>query len=171
MSQASRVRRRLVRWLGPWSSDQRAPKDVRFETIRLEASGDRAMDLVLITPTRRPPVGAVMVVPGLHFGGVEERRMRRFVSVLAHAGLTVAVPNLPDYLEQVLRPGVVDDLALHLLRRGPGSLGAPRLGAVAPTRPMKQPVQAAASQEIPEQSNRDQDQGHGQERKRTENLK
>ncbi len=116
MSQASRVRRRLVRWLGPWSSDERAPQDVHFETLRLKASRDRVMELVLVTPTKRPSVGAVMVVPGLHFGGVEERRMRRFVSVLAHAGLTVAVPNLPDYLEQVLRPGVVDDLALALER-------------------------------------------------------
>lgn len=72
--------------------------------------------MVIVTPRKRAPVGAVLVVPGLHFGGADEPRMGRFISVLAHAGLTVAMPNLPDYLEQVLRPGVVDDLGLALSR-------------------------------------------------------
>ena len=72
------------------------------------------MELVTVTPASRPALGAVLVVPGLHFGGAQEPRMRRFISVLAHAGLAVAMPNLPDYLEQVLRPGVVDDLGVAL---------------------------------------------------------
>ncbi len=72
------------------------------------------MELVIVTPTARRAIGAVLVVPGLHFGGAQEPRMRRFISVLAHAGLVVAIPNLPDYTEQVLRPGVVDDLGLAL---------------------------------------------------------
>jgi pimeloyl-ACP methyl ester carboxylesterase len=74
------------------------------------------MEMVIVTPSQRAPLGAVLVVPGLHFGGADEPRMRRFISVLAHAGLTVALPNLPDYMEQVLRPGVVDDLGLALER-------------------------------------------------------
>ena len=45
------------------------------------------MDLVLVTPTKRASVGAVMVVPGLHFGGVEERiqsgaLLKRFLVML-----------------------------------------------------------------------------------------
>jgi len=86
------------------------------------------MELVVVTPTARRAIGAVLVVPGLHFGGAQEPRMRRFISVLAHAGLVVAIPNLPDYTEQVLRPGVVDDLGLaldHLLASDPPSSRSP----------------------------------------------
>lgn len=74
------------------------------------------MEMVIARPATRPSEGAVLVVPGLHFGGAQETRMRRFIAVLAHAGLTVAVPNLPDYLEQVLRPSVVEDLGVALGR-------------------------------------------------------
>ena len=114
MSEASRVRRRLIRWLGPWSSSRKMPSDVRFSSSWIEAERGREMEVVLATPARRPVVGGVLIAPGLHFGGAEEARMKRFISVLAHAGLAVCAPDIPDYIDQVLRPSAVDDLGRAL---------------------------------------------------------
>ena len=47
--------------------------------------------------------GAVLVLPGLHPDGIDDRRVDRFCRVLARAGATVGLPELPSMTESVMK--------------------------------------------------------------------
>lgn len=112
MSSQLTTRLRLARWLGPWTPAERAPQDVvRTErTVPGAEPGDRPLRLVEMRPRTRPVTGTLIVAPGLHFLGPDDPRMDRFLRVLAHAGLLVCAPALPDYLAQILAPATVGDI-------------------------------------------------------------
>jgi pimeloyl-ACP methyl ester carboxylesterase len=57
-----------------------------------------------------PPLGAYVVVPGLHPQGPDDPRLDRFCRVLAAAGFLVCAPLLPDYLALRLTDDVSRDL-------------------------------------------------------------
>jgi pimeloyl-ACP methyl ester carboxylesterase len=90
------------------------PTDVRWSTVAIEAEGGREMEVALAVPASGPALGGVLIAPGLHFGGAEEARMKRFISILAHGGLAVCAPDIPDYVDQVLRPSAPRDLGRAL---------------------------------------------------------
>ncbi|MEZ4370867.1 MAG: hypothetical protein R3B07_08575 [Polyangiaceae bacterium] len=125
---------RLLRWLGPWTPDHRAPAGLRTtrEVIRAGRlpgvrgfhAGELArpaawrgeapetqLEIVRYYP-RESPVGHFIVVQGLHYQGPDDPRLDRFCRVLAGAGLMVHAPMLPSYLDLLLSPTVSDDLEL-----------------------------------------------------------
>jgi pimeloyl-ACP methyl ester carboxylesterase len=101
-----------MRWLAPGVDETRRPRHVRRQSIAVAGSADgRApFEAWLYSPTRRPPRGCLLVVPGLHFLGPADPRLDRFLTVLAGAGLAVLAPFLPDFVSLGVRRGLVDDL-------------------------------------------------------------
>ena len=53
--------------------------------------------------------GAVLVLPGLHPDGLDDRRVDRFCRVLARAGAIVGVPELPTMTKSVMVPDLIED--------------------------------------------------------------
>jgi pimeloyl-ACP methyl ester carboxylesterase len=66
------------------------------------------MDLRLYVP-KQVPWGAVYLIAGLHFQGTEHPEIRRFASILAHAGILVALPEIPDFVKMHFNPRSIDD--------------------------------------------------------------
>lgn len=97
---------RLARWLGPWAGEDAAPTAVAREAVRLP--GPRGLRAYVYRPAT-PPAGSLFLVPGLHYAGPDDPRMDRFARVLAHGGLLVFAPFLPDFLDLQLRPALIDD--------------------------------------------------------------
>lgn len=58
----------------------------------------------------RAPLGAYLVVPGLHYEGPDDPRLDRFCRILSSAGYLVLAPFLVDWLALRLAPTVIDDL-------------------------------------------------------------
>lgn len=98
---------RLARWLGPWTPDAARPRSVARRTVRV--AGERSFDAWVYRKRGRRPVGALLVLPGLHYLGPADPRLDRFLAVLAEAGLLVFAPFLPDFTALRVSPGVVDD--------------------------------------------------------------
>ncbi len=94
----------LARWLGPWADQQRAPAGVTRTVIEPQGGAPGAR---IFTGPR--PVGAVLLVPGLHYAGPDDPRLDRLARVLAAAGAWVYAPCLPDFLALRLSPRVIDD--------------------------------------------------------------
>lgn len=102
----------LGRWLGPWTNAQVAPADVDREELLVEplSSNDRPFSaFVYRARGRDKPLGAMLLVSGLHFLGPLDPRMDRFARILAHAGLLVLAPRLPDFTSLILDRRVFDD--------------------------------------------------------------
>ncbi len=97
---------RLARWLGPWARESSRPTGILRRRLLLE--GSRAFDAWLYEP-RGAPLGALLVVPGLHYLGPADRRLDRFLSILADAGLRVLCPFLPEPRALRVGPSVVAD--------------------------------------------------------------
>jgi pimeloyl-ACP methyl ester carboxylesterase len=97
---------KLVRWLGPWSREDRAPRDV----VRTELTLDDEVRAYLYRPRQRP-FGAYLIAPGLHYLGPQDPRLDRLARVLSSAGLLVLAPFLRDHLALRVRETCVDDLA------------------------------------------------------------
>ena len=95
---------RLARWLGPWTPDTARPIDTARRTIRIE---DRFAAWVYRSP--RAPIGALLVLPGLHYLGPADPRLDRFLAILADAGLLVLCPFLPELRSLGVGPSVVRD--------------------------------------------------------------
>ncbi len=96
-------RLRLARWLGPWADEARAPTVRRRE---LTLPGPPPVRARLYLPKR--PTGSLLLVPGLHFAGPDDPRLDRFAAILAHAGLLVLAPFLPDLCALRLDPRLLD---------------------------------------------------------------
>ena len=89
----------LLRWLGPWTDQTRAPTGIRRVEIN---TPEQEFPLWVYEPTN--PKGALYIVPGLHHEGPADPRLDRFARVLAHAGITVGVPFLPTSIGLVMKP-------------------------------------------------------------------
>jgi pimeloyl-ACP methyl ester carboxylesterase len=96
----------LIRWLGPWAEGQ-VPQGARVEALLL---GGR-LKAHLFTPAAGQPIGAWLVVQGLHHQGPADPRFDRFCRVLAQAGFLVLAPFLPDQCALRLSERSADDLA------------------------------------------------------------
>lgn len=99
----------LLRWLGPWSNVQDRPRDVARRSITVH-SGARSFESWVLAPKSRPPSGAFLVAPGLHYEGPADPRFLKFIEALAASGILVHAPFLPDYLALRVEPTVIDDL-------------------------------------------------------------
>lgn len=108
-----RAQLQLMRWLGPWVGPDAAPDDVERRTVHVSAraAGERDFEAWLYQPRRAAPVGAYLVAPGLHYAGPADRRMDRFLRILANAGLVVMCPFLPDFTQLRVRESVIADFA------------------------------------------------------------
>lgn len=71
--------------------------------------GHEELDVWVYRPWRRDPVGAMLVLPGLHFLGPADVRFDRFLAKLAHAGITAYCPLLPEFRRLAVGPTLVDD--------------------------------------------------------------
>lgn len=120
----------LLRWLGPWTNETRAPGDVTRTAWVIregELHGHRAyarglvpdetkvakLEAYVYTPPRS--VALFVVSPGLHFAGPDDVRLDRFCRVLAHAGFTVVAPFLPTFVDLFVSASAADDLEVALL--------------------------------------------------------
>lgn len=74
-----------------------------------EQPGDRPLRAWAYRPTDAPAVGAMLVVPGMHFLGPADPRLDRLCAILANAGIVVLAPFLPDFLALRARPEVLRD--------------------------------------------------------------
>jgi pimeloyl-ACP methyl ester carboxylesterase len=109
----------LLRWLGPWASPDRRPHRVQRRTLTLPptAQGEEPLTAWVYLP-EQPPVGAYLILPGLHYLGPADPRMDRFNRALAAAGIIAFAPFIEDYqLHLVTRRALRDaERALeHLL--------------------------------------------------------
>jgi pimeloyl-ACP methyl ester carboxylesterase len=101
----------LGRWLGPWTGASVVPPDIAREEIDVPArrDGDRPMRAFVYRPAHRPPSGALLLLPGLHYLGPADPRMDRFARMLAASGILAVAPLLPDYLALVPSRAVFRD--------------------------------------------------------------
>ncbi len=61
----------------------------------------------LYTPINRPDAPGLVLVPGIHYLGMNEPRLMAFASSLAACGLRVLTPELPDSRDYRIDPGDV----------------------------------------------------------------
>ncbi len=73
-------------------------------TIPSSASGVSAR---LYTPGDRPEAPGLVLVPGIHYLGINEPRLMAFAGSLAACGLRVLTPDLPDSRDYRIDPGDV----------------------------------------------------------------
>jgi pimeloyl-ACP methyl ester carboxylesterase len=98
---------RLLRWLGPWTSQQRAPKGIVRESHMLEKNIDMEM-WVYSHPHRQK--GAIFVIPGIHYEGPSDVRLDRFCRVLADSGMVVCCPFIPSMISLVMNKNVLQEV-------------------------------------------------------------
>jgi pimeloyl-ACP methyl ester carboxylesterase len=99
----------LLKWLGPWSP-QTARANARVVQRSRTIEGPRPFEAWVLAPKGKPPTGALLVCPGLHYQGPADPRMARFIEVLASSGILVLAPFLPDFLDLRVEASVVEDL-------------------------------------------------------------
>lgn len=102
---------RLARWLGPWGERTMPTHVSRTTTMVLPRTSLKPFRAHLYVHARSAPIGAYLVVPGLHYLGPDDPRFDRFCRILAAAGLLVLAPFLPDHLALRVSERSVDDLA------------------------------------------------------------
>jgi pimeloyl-ACP methyl ester carboxylesterase len=108
----------LAGWLvWPWVEAGRVLYDLvgRAELVAsvqtvLYTVGDRHHSGDLYAPYHPSGVGLV-IVPGAAELGKDDPRLRRFAAVLAHAGFTVLVPEIPTQMAMHVGPENIDDVA------------------------------------------------------------
>jgi pimeloyl-ACP methyl ester carboxylesterase len=99
---------RLARWLGPWASESRRPRRVLRRCVRVDAG---VPFVAWVYRPTREPVGALLVVPGLHYLGPADPRLDRFLAILAHAGFVALCPFLPELRALRVGPSLVPHTA------------------------------------------------------------
>ena len=97
---------RIARYLGPWADEALMPPGI--QEVDEELDGRLRMRWYL--PKKRAR-GMMFIMPGVHFAGPDDPRLRRFASIMASAGRAVVVPFLPDYLRLQPTPEVFADAA------------------------------------------------------------
>lgn len=107
MSDRAAMIARLVRWLGPWASERARPA-VRRRAVRV-SGGHTTFDAWVYTPIGAPPIGATLVVPGLHYLGPADVRLDRFNAILASSGQLVMCPFLPEFRRARVGRALVPD--------------------------------------------------------------
>jgi len=100
----------LLRWLGPWSDPGSVPVS--------RGRGDG---------------GRVLLIPGMHFRGVEDPRFMRFAGILRAAGATVTAADVVGLRELRLSPRMFEDAERALLdasRDGPVGIMSVSFGSI-----------------------------------------
>lgn len=103
----------LLKWLGPWAAEDRAPEGVVRTTVQIAsqvASSREPFEAWFYRPQGRIAEGALLVCPGVHYAGPADPRVDRFLRILAHAGIAVLSPFLPDFTAMRVRESVIEDL-------------------------------------------------------------
>ena len=77
-------------------------------SVSLPSGGD-PMEMLVWAPRSGRIRGALYVIPGLHFQGPNHPRLDRLARIIAHSGILVASPALPDFLAMRVRPGSTAD--------------------------------------------------------------
>ncbi len=111
----------LARWLGPWASEAAVPSGIsRQEHHHCIPKTDQKVKVWTYLDPSRPPSGAYLLGPGLHFKGAEHEGLDRFARILAKAGHLVVSPFIPDYSDMHIQPdthlpflGAFDGLLKH----------------------------------------------------------
>lgn len=99
----------LLRWLGPWASRGSAPRQVRRQDLVFSSTADRELHAWIYAPEYARPVGAYVLVTGLHFLGPADERVDRLGRILAAAGFVVLAPFVPDYQRHQVTPRAISD--------------------------------------------------------------
>lgn len=94
---------RLLYWLGPWANQKRAPKGPTRNEV------DHGSDKIWIYHPKQKPIGAIFVLPGIHYEGPADVRLDRFCKVLAAAGFVVGVPFLTAMIRLQLHPSMFSE--------------------------------------------------------------
>ena len=94
----------LLRWLGPWAADGAAPDRIERREIEIPFAA-------WVYRPPRPPTGALLIAPGLHYLGPADPRLDRFARILAASGQLVLAPFLPSYTGLRVEEAVIDELA------------------------------------------------------------
>ena len=102
----------LLRWLGPWMDQNRAPKGVKREDLQKKEE-----DFSIWVYSSQHVRGALYIVPGLHHEGPSDPRLDRFARVLAKAGIVVGVPFLPTSMSLRMEPSLCCHSATTLRSR------------------------------------------------------
>src|SRR3954470_10946744 len=97
----------LLRWLGPWANSEKTPDAIYREEVVLPGSPSKAYSY---HNQLHAPLGAYLVVSGLHMLGPDEPRLDRFCRILAQAGFLVLSPFLPDHMNLLISPKATRDL-------------------------------------------------------------
>lgn len=101
---------RLARWLGPWADEGAAPAvQTERHVVEARTPEERPFEMVVLRPARRRAHGALLLVPGLHHAGPDDPRLARFAAIMAHSGVLVASPLLPDFARLRLDPRLITD--------------------------------------------------------------
>ena len=96
----------LLWWLGPWCAQHKAPKSVTCIDFFISEKPNSFRFRVYSSSVKN---GAVLVLPGLHPDGLDDKRIDRFCKVLARSGAVVGVPELPTMMESVMVPQMLSD--------------------------------------------------------------
>ena len=96
----------LLWWLGPWCNQEKSPKSITTEEHFVSTNNDSFRFRIYSGAVR---LGAVLVLPGLHPDGLDDRRVDRFCRVLAGSGAIVGVPELPTMTQSVMVPSLLED--------------------------------------------------------------
>lgn len=113
----------LLRWLGPWASEEKMPTNIerREEFHRIPGSDQKVKTWTYVDRSRAPK-GAYIIGPGLHFKGAEHEGLDRFARILAKAGNLVMSPFVEDFSNMHIQPdshipflGAFDALLQHEL--------------------------------------------------------
>ncbi len=102
----------LARWLGPWAEATASPPGVARRAVTV--NGDRPFQAWVWRRADRPPDGALLLLPGLHFLGPSDPRFERLARIIAGAGLLVLAPFLPDFERLEVAPTLFRDAEASL---------------------------------------------------------
>jgi len=101
---------RLLRWLGPWTNQEKAPENIERKSHWIEQNNQRMKLWTYAHPKRRK--GAMFVIPGIHYEGPADVRLDRFCRVLADAGIVVGCPFLPTMIDLVMSEKLLEETEL-----------------------------------------------------------
>jgi len=93
----------------PWEQHLLQPIVETRTTLSTEAGEVRARQFRPSAP-RAEPYPPVLLLHGVHAGGIEEPRLVALAQALARAGLWVLTPELPELMRYELGPGLIGEV-------------------------------------------------------------